>query len=491
MRERPPRVARKGGAEAQQPARFQVSFRSYYPLVYLIFLDMNFIMPLFFHLLLRPPGGRRRRLLAMAGSASSRLLDPSSSSRRPTPMRDRRNDVIFTLIDIDGANGTPDRGALGTITVTHEELLMAHGHTITKTRPIGDGGALLEFRISLNGESSAALSLSLSPFPLLGARAPISLAVRCRPRSFRTVDGERPPDIARSYARYAIGGGEVEPRQQWSEGVRRSFRAGPVHLPTRDKADRHGIIAVLAGGGWRLEDTRHGPARVGIRHKEAQAQEGRRPGGSSPINRRPEEDGRVVRRVVRGGPIPQRCVRRDCVVRPPRRVRRVVDDTGDARSRPPKDDGLGDFVVVVVLLGLRRPDEAQAIAAEIASGVGSASLLVVSPRHFLVLYMLGSALAPFLPSFGGSGRGGCLLGRTIEGWARWWLLGDSGASGGSSSSDRWAFAGASIVAAGGEGRNGGSGGRIVPWRLSKQLVALIIVMQMNSFGFGEVIDTIF
>ncbi len=146
---------------------------------------------------------------------------------------------------------------------------------------------------------------------------------------------------------------------------------------------------------------------------------------------------------------------------------------------------------VVVLLGLRRPDEAQAIAAEIASGVGSALLLVVSPRHFLVLYMLGSALALFLLSFGGSGRGGCLLGRTIEGWARWWLLGNGGASGGLSSSDRWAFAGASIVAAGGEGRNGGSGGRIVPWRLSKQLVALIIVMQMNSFGFGEVIDTIF
>jgi hypothetical protein len=62
----------------------------------------------------------------MAGSASSRLLDPSSSSRRPTPTRDRRNDVIFTLIDIDGANGTPDRGALGTITVTHEELLSLH-----------------------------------------------------------------------------------------------------------------------------------------------------------------------------------------------------------------------------------------------------------------------------------------------------------------------------------------------------------------------------
>ncbi len=76
----------------------------------------------------------------MVGSASSRLLDPSSSSRRPTPTRDCRNDVIFLLIDIDGANGTPGRGALGTITVTHEELLMAHGHTTTETRPIGVGG---------------------------------------------------------------------------------------------------------------------------------------------------------------------------------------------------------------------------------------------------------------------------------------------------------------------------------------------------------------
>jgi hypothetical protein len=53
----------------------------------------------------------------------------------------------------------------------------------------------------------------------------------------------------------------------------------------------------------------------------------------------PEEDGRVVRRVVCGGPIPQRHVRRDRVIWPPWRVRHIVDDTGDARSCPPKDDG--------------------------------------------------------------------------------------------------------------------------------------------------------
>jgi hypothetical protein len=95
-------------------------------------------------------GSRRRSLLAMAGSVSTRVLDLSSLS---TPSKDRRrwNDVIFTLIDIDGANGTPGHGVLGMITVTHDELLSAYRHTITETRPIGDGGATLEFRISLNG----------------------------------------------------------------------------------------------------------------------------------------------------------------------------------------------------------------------------------------------------------------------------------------------------------------------------------------------------
>ena len=87
----------------------------------------------------------------MAGSVSTRVLD---FSPRSTPSKDRRrwNDVIFTLIDIDGANGTPGHGVQGTITVTHDELLSAYRHTITETRPIGDGGATLEFRISLNGK---------------------------------------------------------------------------------------------------------------------------------------------------------------------------------------------------------------------------------------------------------------------------------------------------------------------------------------------------
>jgi hypothetical protein len=91
-------------------------------------------------------GSRRRSLLAMAGSVSTRMLGSSDSKDRR-----RWNDVIFTLIDIDGANGTPGHGVLGTITVTHNELLSAYRHTITETRPIGDGGATLEFRISLNG----------------------------------------------------------------------------------------------------------------------------------------------------------------------------------------------------------------------------------------------------------------------------------------------------------------------------------------------------
>ena len=75
--------------------------------------------------------------LALAGMASN---------------TDRKGlDFIFTLTDTVGANGTAGLGELGTITVTHEELLNANKHTLTQTRPIGDKGAYLEFRIVFTG----------------------------------------------------------------------------------------------------------------------------------------------------------------------------------------------------------------------------------------------------------------------------------------------------------------------------------------------------
>ena len=65
----------------------------------------------------------------------------------------KKNDIIFTLMDGDGANGTSGHGELGKMVVTHEELLRTYKHTITQTRPIGDKGAKLEFRIGLLGKS--------------------------------------------------------------------------------------------------------------------------------------------------------------------------------------------------------------------------------------------------------------------------------------------------------------------------------------------------
>ena len=56
------------------------------------------------------------------------------------------------MIDTDGTNGTPGHGELGKVTVTHDELIRAYKHAITETRPIGDKGAKLEFRITLSGE---------------------------------------------------------------------------------------------------------------------------------------------------------------------------------------------------------------------------------------------------------------------------------------------------------------------------------------------------
>lgn len=72
------------------------------------------------------------------------------------------NNITFTLTDADGANGTKGHGDLGKMTVTHAELLRAYKHTITETRPIGDGGAKLEFRAFLTGELQYFYSVSCS-----------------------------------------------------------------------------------------------------------------------------------------------------------------------------------------------------------------------------------------------------------------------------------------------------------------------------------------
>lgn len=60
-------------------------------------------------------------------------------------------DFIFTLEDTVGMNNEKSHGELGKLTVTYEELLSAYKHTLTQTRPIGNNGAHLEFRIVFTG----------------------------------------------------------------------------------------------------------------------------------------------------------------------------------------------------------------------------------------------------------------------------------------------------------------------------------------------------
>lgn len=95
--------------------------------------------------------------ISLPSSLRTRL---DSSNRKKSQNGDRKSantkkhDFVFTLVDTDGANGTPGHGELGKMTVTHEELMRAYKHTITETRPIGDNGAKLEFRIALSGMQS-------------------------------------------------------------------------------------------------------------------------------------------------------------------------------------------------------------------------------------------------------------------------------------------------------------------------------------------------
>ena len=60
-------------------------------------------------------------------------------------------DFIFKLEDTVSMNNEKSHGELGKLTVTYEELLSAYKHTITQTRPIGNNGAHLEFRIVFTG----------------------------------------------------------------------------------------------------------------------------------------------------------------------------------------------------------------------------------------------------------------------------------------------------------------------------------------------------
>jgi hypothetical protein len=99
--------------------------------------------------------------------AAAAAMQISQAGPSPTNKRSVRNSVIgmlsrssglkdsnfieMTLIDGDGANGTKGHGELGTISITHQELMNARDHTITETRAIGEGGAKLEFKVILSG----------------------------------------------------------------------------------------------------------------------------------------------------------------------------------------------------------------------------------------------------------------------------------------------------------------------------------------------------
>ena len=62
--------------------------------------------------------------------------------------------IVLKLKDDTGIDGSKGHGTLGEIVINHDDLLRARKHTITETRPIGTGGAKLEFRIILSGLQS-------------------------------------------------------------------------------------------------------------------------------------------------------------------------------------------------------------------------------------------------------------------------------------------------------------------------------------------------
>ena len=65
------------------------------------------------------------------------------------------------------------------------------------------------------------------------------------------------------------------------------------------------------------------------------------------------------------------------------------------------------------------------------------------------------------------------LWRPIEGWARWWMLGEEGGTaGGNSSSGLGGVASAAAAARVDGGDGGGCAGALAPWRRSWRLLAL-------------------
>ena len=177
------------------------------------------------------------------------------------------------------------------------------------------------------------------------------------------------------------------------------------------------------------------------------------------------------------------------------KIGNAIGRLGDARYGKLEDDEEGSTSYVDPTRHERRSrapvvlasGTGSAIASGIASGMGSASLLAVSPRHSLGLYMLGSTLASMFSSslegggVGGGGRGGraAALWRPIGGWARWWLLGEEGGTTTSDGSSGLGGGAAVVVAAAAAWLDGGDGGGSVMgalapprWGRSGRLLAL-------------------
>jgi hypothetical protein len=108
------------------------------------------------------------------------------------------------------------------------------------------------------------------------------------------------------------------------------------------------------------------------------------------------------------------------------------------------------------------------IAARMASGMGSASLLVVSTRQFLGLYLLGGTVASLWPYLGKGGYSGRILRGTVGEWSRWWLLGEAGTDGGDVVGD-------------------GGSGTFLPWRLSKRLLALYWMITLSKTAVAYIL----
>jgi len=96
----------------------------------------------------------RRRSIVASSITSSITAAKKVAGKNTNDTGPMARSIVLKLIDDTGADGSKAHGTLGEIVISHDDLLRARKYTITETRPIGMGGAKLEFRIILSGLQS-------------------------------------------------------------------------------------------------------------------------------------------------------------------------------------------------------------------------------------------------------------------------------------------------------------------------------------------------